>query len=195
MAMTWQDYLNQTRSAQGQLPRYPTNDFPWIPGLGQLPPGPPGPGTTSAPNGPPPPTPASGGLGGTGTYQPFSLAQLFSNLFPPGTVFPTGMGTTPFGGAIPADQQATAAISWRDFLQNRTQYEQDFAEAQRRYNQDFGFAQGQDTRNFGENVRQFQTQFDEAKRRYDQEFPWLKKRDAWSIAGASLLPNARFLTR
>jgi hypothetical protein len=105
------------------------------------------------------------------------------------------MGTSPFGGAIPADQQASAAISWRDFLQNRFQYGQDFGEAQRRYNQDFEFAKLQDARNYGENVRQFQTQFDEAQRRYDQEFPWLKKRDAWSIAGASLLPNARFLTR
>mgnify|MGYP006360807965 FL=1 len=186
---TWQDYLNQTRAAQG-LPRYPTNDFPWIPGLNQLPPGPPqGTGTapTGVPQAPPVATP--------GSYQPFSLAQLFAGLFPVGTNFPAGMGTTPFGGTIPADQQATAAISWRDFLQNRMQYEQDFAEAQRRYNQDFGFASEQDTRNFGENVRQFQTQFDEAKRRYDQELPWLKKRDAWSIAGAALLPNARFLTR
>jgi hypothetical protein len=189
MATTWADYLNQTRSAQGQLPRYPTNDFPWIPGLGQMPPGPPGPGTTTAPNGPPASPQAPG------TYQPFSLAQLFSDLFPPGTVFPTGMGTTPFGGTIPADQQATAAISWRDFLQNLAQYRQDFGESQRRYNQDFSFQSEQDKRNFGENVRQFQSQFDEQKRRYEIELPWLRKRDAWSIAGAALLPNARFLTR
>lgn len=179
--MTWQEYLEKTKNAQNGIPRNPTNDFPWIPGLNQLPPGPTQ-GTTTGTTTPSP-------------WQPFSLAQLFANLFPPGTVFPAGMGTTPFGGTIPADQQATAAISWRDFLQNRMQYEQDFAEARRRYDQDFGFSSEQDRRNFGENVRQFQTQFDEAKRRYDQEFPWLKKRDAWSIAGAALLPNARFLTR
>lgn len=143
----------------------------------------------------PPPAPAA--------PAPFSLAQLFPGLA--GTA-PTGMSNTSFGGAIPADQQAAGAMTWAQFLQARQQWEQefnqnkyqygnDFAEAQRRYNQDFGLAQSQDSRNFAENTRQFQTQFDEAKRRYDQEFPWLKKRDAWSIAGAAFLPNARFLTR
>ena len=109
--------------------------------------------------------------------------ELYASLGIP-TGFPTG---TP--------QQLSGQFSWRDFLQNRAQWQNEFDEAQRRYNQDFGFQQAQDTRNFAENVRQFQTQFDEARRRYDQEFPWLQKRDAWSIAGASLLPNARFLTR
>lgn len=133
--------------------------------------------------------------GTTGATQPaYSLANLFPQ-YSLGSGALSAMGTTAFGGTIPADEQASAAISWRDFLQNRFQYGNDFAEAQRRYNQDFEFAKLQDTRNYGENVRQFQTQFDETKRRYDQEFPWLKKRDAWSIAGASLLPNARFLTR
>lgn len=128
-----------------------------------------------------------------GSTQPaYSLASLFPQ-YAVGTL--PAMATAAFGGTIPATDQPSAAISWRDFLQNRLQYQQDFAEAQRRYNQDYEFQKLQDERNYSENVRQFQTQFDEAKRRYDQEFPWLKKRDAWSIAGASLLPNARFLTR
>lgn len=111
----------------------------------------------------------------------YSLAALFPQ-YAQGTL--PALATTAFGGAVPADAQAATMASWRDFF-----------ETVRRYNQDYQLAQQQDTRNFGENVRQFDTQFGEAKRRYDQEFPWLQKRDAWSIAGASFLPNARFLTR
>ena len=114
----------------------------------------------------------------------YSLASLFPQYAAPQGQAAPAMATTAFGGAIPADQQAASAASWRDFF-----------ETVRRYNQDYDLAKMQDARNFGENVRQFQAQFDEANWRYRNEWPYLQKRDAWSIAGAAFLPNARFLTR
>lgn len=112
----------------------------------------------------------------------YSLQALFPQ-YATGATLPA-LATTPFGGAVPADQQAATMASWRDFF-----------ETVRRYNQDYELARLQDSRNYAENVRQFQTQFEEANRRYNQEWPWLKKRDAYSVAGAAFLPNARFLTR
>lgn len=112
----------------------------------------------------------------------YSLQALFPQ-YATGAALPA-LATTPFGGAVPADQQAATMASWRDFF-----------ETVRRYNQDYELARLQDSRNYAENVRQFQSQFEEANRRYNQEWPWLQKRDAYSVAGAAFLPNARFLTR
>jgi len=123
---------------------------------------------------------------GTGTLPAtttpaYSLAALFPQ-YASGTL--PALANTAFGGAIKPEEQAAAAMNWRDYF-----------ETVRRNQQDYEFQKMQDDRNYAENVRQFQTQFEEANWRYRNEFPYLKKRDAYSTAGAAFLPNARFLTR
>lgn len=90
-----------------------------------------------------------------------------------------------------ADANAATADSaaWQ-----KTQYWTDLAESIRRYTQDFGEATRQFNAQLDWTKSQYWNDFSEAKRRYDQEFPWMKKRDAYSIAGTAFLPNARMLS-
>lgn len=93
---------------------------------------------------------------------------------------------TPFAD----DKAATAdSAAW-----TKTQYWTDLAESIRRYTQDFGEAQRQFGAQLNWTQNQYWNDFGESKRRYDQEFPWMKKRDAYSIAGTAFLPNARMLS-
>lgn len=110
--------------------------------------------------------------------------------------------------ALAADQPAYYK-DWRDFLEQRNQYQQQAIESQRQFNAtmvanltrdqetarqfnaDLAANLGRDT----ENKRRYEKDFGAAAQQRSWEQAYIPKRDAWSIAGASVLPNIRFLTR
>lgn len=92
--------------------------------------------------------------------------------------------------ALAADQPAYYA-DWRDFLEQRRQFQQQSAESQRQFNADLVANLARDQ----ENMRRYEKDFGAAAQQRNWEQAYIPKRDAWSIAGASVLPNIRFLTR
>ena len=108
--------------------------------------------------------------------------------------------------ALPAPTDAanlpTYYADWRDFLESRRQFQSQFNEGQRQFNTQSTESQ----RQFNADLLANLMRDDENRRRYEQDFAaaaqqrqweqaYIPKRDAYSMAGAALLPNVRFLTR
>lgn len=108
--------------------------------------------------------------------------------------------------ALPAPSAAadlpTYYADWRDFLESRRQYQTTLNEQQRQFQQQSTESQRQfnvdmlaNLMRDQENTRRYEQDFGAAAQQRAWEQAYIPKRDAYSMAGAALLPNIRFLTR